>query len=94
MVHEIKLTMKDLEALMCGEHLGFEHANIITPPEVQDSCHVSWSLHQAIVGRVTKSRQALVDAAATLKMAFIPSGNGHVMVPASDLHALFQAAGI
>ena len=62
MVHEIKLAVKDLEQLMCGTNLGFEHVSIIAPAGVHDSCHVSWSLHQKIVDRQVQAAASVVDA--------------------------------
>ena len=64
------LTEKELEALMTGKAVRWENppldadeVSIDPPGNVRDSCHVSWSLHNAIVRRLEAEVGRMKDAA-------------------------------
>lgn len=64
------LTEKELEALMTGKAVRWEdppldadEVSIEPPGSVRDSCHVSWSLHHAIVKRLEAEVGRMKDAA-------------------------------
>ena len=68
--HKI-LTEKELEALMTGKAVRWDNppldadeVSIEPPASVRDSCHVSWSLHHAIVKRMEAEIGRMKDAAA------------------------------
>jgi len=67
--HKI-LTEQELEALMTGKAVRWENppldadeVSIEPPASVRDSCHVSWSLHHAIVKRLEAETGRMKDAA-------------------------------
>lgn len=67
--HKI-LTEKELEALMTGKAVRWDNppldadeVSIEPPGNVRDSCHVSWSLHHAIVKRLEAEVGRMKDAA-------------------------------
>lgn len=56
-MNPIYLTEKHLESLMTGEIVAIEgplnfSTKIVPPDTVRDTCHVSYSLHRAIVRRL------------------------------------------
>ncbi|MBK8246442.1 MAG: hypothetical protein IPK85_03450 [Gemmatimonadetes bacterium] len=64
----IYLTEKHLESLMTGEIVSIEgplnfSTKIVPPDNVRDTCHVSWSLHNAIVRRLEAEVGRMKDAA-------------------------------